>query len=196
MQLSPTERTDESGNSVCPVLRAFPPHRRWRARAAASRQRCASVIPAQLQRLAQLAGLDRESRFDLRIRFGLACIERIEHLLSDEQVLAALAVGKQFARGAGGRDELEEAAGRAAAAARSHAGSNSLDGAGNAAVSTSYGVAAALAGRALQASEYAAYAAVYSYSSHAVTDLDAYRDEHDWQTRKLAELIDESAGAE
>lgn len=147
------------------------------------------MIPPELNRLALDAGLDGETRFDLRLRFGIACIERVEQLLTDDGIIAAFAIGKNFTAGLCDRARLDAAADSAAATARSHAGSNSLDGSGNAAVSASYGVAAALAGRALEASEYAAYASVYSYSSHAVTDLDAYRDEHDWQLRKLSALI-------
>ncbi len=150
------------------------------------------MIPPALKRLALDVGLDGDTRFDLRIRFGITCIERVEHLLIDDSIIAAFALGKKYAAGLCDRATLAVAADSAAATARSHAGSNSLDGSGNAAVSASYGVAAALAGRALEASEYAAYASVYSYSSHAVTDLDAYRDEHDWQLRKLSGLIADS----
>ena len=148
------------------------------------------MIPAELKRLAGDADLDAENRFGLRIAFGLACIERVEHLLTDPDVIAALSQGKNFITGERDRQALQEAAASAATAARSHAGSNSLDGAGSAAVSTSHGVAAALAGRALEAAEYAAYAGVYSYASHAVTDLSAYAEEHRWQINKLSELIE------
>lgn len=75
--------------------------------------------------------------------------------------------------------------------ARSHPGSGSIDGANNAAVSTSHGVAAALAGEALEAAGYAAYASVYSYASYAVTDISAYSSEHEWQIRKLNSLVKE-----
>ncbi len=145
--------------------------------------------PAELTALVRQSELEFDDCFELRIKFGIACIERVEHLLTDDDVIALLAIGKKFLDGECGLTVLDHAAASAAQAARSHAGSNSLDGTGNAAVSTSYGVAAALAGRALQAAEYAAYASVYSYSSHAVTDLANYRDEHDWQIRKLTELL-------
>ena len=148
------------------------------------------MTPAEIKRLADSIDLQSDQRFDLRLAFGIACIERVEHLLTESDVIDAFAVGKAYLNSACGRAELERAASLAAAAARSHAGSNSLDGAGNAAVSTSYGVAAALAGRGLQAAEYAAYAAVYSYSSSAVTDISNYADEHDWQLRQLQQLID------
>jgi len=112
--------------------------------------------------LAQKIGLDSEDYFALRVKFGIACIERVEHLLT--------------------------AAASALALASSQPGSNSIDGAGSAAVTTSYGVAAALAGNALRAAGYAAYASVYSYASHAVTDVSAYEAEHKWQVTKLTAL--------
>ncbi len=150
--------------------------------------------PAELTRLARQVNLETEAQFDLRLQFGVACIERVEHLLTDAVIIDLLATGKRFIAGKCDRETLDAAARTAADAARSHAGSNSLDGSGNAAVSTSYAAAAALAGRALAAAEYAAYAAVYSYSAAAVTDLEAYKDEHDWQCRKLAGLTGQRGG--
>lgn len=146
------------------------------------------MIPAALRKLADEVDLQADRRFDLRIAFGIACIERVEHLLTDESMIDTLAVGKAFVAGDCGRDALEAAAAKASAVARSHPGAHSLDGAGSAAVSTSHGVVAALAGRALEAAEYAAYASVYAYASYAVTDLSAYEDEHAWQAAKLREL--------
>jgi len=145
--------------------------------------------PPQLTKLARTIDLDSEEHFNLRIKFGIGCVERVEHLLTDESVLAYLSTGKAFLLNKCTHEELREAALLASKAARSHPGSGSLDGAGNAAVSASHGVAAALAGRALDAAGYAAYASVYSYSSHAATDLSAYKTEHDWQTDKLTSLV-------
>jgi hypothetical protein len=144
--------------------------------------------PPELTQLAQEAELDSPGQFQLRISFGVACIERVEHLLTDSSIIGALSIGKAFVLGECDDHELEEAGVKASAVAKSHPGSSSLDGAGSAAVSTSYGVVAALAGRALEAAEYAAYASVYSYASHAVTDLAAYEDEHRWQINKFREL--------
>jgi hypothetical protein len=145
--------------------------------------------PPELKQIALDIRLDDEACFDLRLEFGIACVLRVEHLLTETDIIDALSTGKRFLAGECAKNELSEAAANAAKAARSHAGSNSLDGAGSAAVSTSHGVAAALAGRALEAAEYAAYASVYSYASYAVTDLDAYTDEHNWQITKLRELV-------
>jgi len=99
-------------------------------------------------------------------------------------------VGKNFLKGKVDDSVLCEAASVAFDLSTKHAGSNSLDGSGNAAVSASYGVAAALRGRALEAAEYAAYAKVYSDANYAVTDLENYADEHAWQIATLEELID------
>lgn len=145
--------------------------------------------PPELTRLAQEADLDSAEQLKLRIAFGVACIERVEQLLTDDSMIEMLAVGKAFVLGKCTEAELEAAAVTAAEVARGHPGSSSLDGAGSAAVSTSHGVAAALAGRALVAAEYAAYASVYSYASHAVTDLAAYQDDHAWQIDKFQELV-------
>jgi hypothetical protein len=147
------------------------------------------VNPPELIRLAQEAELDSADQFKLRVSFGVACIERVEHLLTDSSMIESLSIGKAFVLGRCDKHELEEAAVKASTVAKRHPGSSSLDGAGSAAVSTSHGVAAALAGRALEAAEYAAYASVYSYASYAVTDLTAYEDEHRWQVDKFRELV-------
>jgi hypothetical protein len=144
--------------------------------------------PPELIQLAQKVRLGSDDQFRLRIAFGVACIEHVEHLLIDSSVIDSLAVGKAFVAGECDEAALVEAAVNASAAARSHPGTSSLDGAGSAAVSTSLGAAAALAGRALEAAGYAAYASVYSYASHAVTDISAYNDEHTWQINKFREL--------
>lgn len=142
--------------------------------------------PAELVSLAGNAHLDEDQR--LRLAFGMCCVERVEHLLTDERVMACLMIGRQFLAGTSNQKSLESAARAAASYATQHSGSNSLDGAGNAAVSTSHAVAVALAGNALSAAEYAAYARVYSYASYAVTDIENYSEEHAWQVAKFKEL--------
>jgi hypothetical protein len=141
--------------------------------------------PPELLKLARELRLEDDDQISLRVAFGIACIERVENLLTEQKVSDCLRVGKRFLKGEASEYELTGAARRAAELATSHKGSNSLDGSGNAAVSTSYGVAAALDGRALEAAEYAAYAKVYSYASYAVTDLANYGDEHIWQISAL-----------
>ena len=86
--------------------------------------------------------------------------------------------------------ELAAAAAEAARLANHHPGSRSLDGVGHAAVSASYAVANALAGRALQAAEYAAYAAVYGAGGYgAVQQRESFQPELDWQLATLRRLV-------
>lgn len=146
--------------------------------------------PLELTRLSQSIQLNSDQNFLLRIDYGVACAERVQHLVTAQPVVDCLMIGKDYVRGATTRLELDEAARQAKQLASSHPGSGSLDGAGSAAVSSSYGVAAALAGKALIAAEYTAYASVYSYAGFAVTDLSAYADEHTWQISKMKALIE------
>lgn len=149
--------------------------------------------PPELTQLFAQHLLDKDENFDLRLEFGIACIVTVEHLLINPTILEALAIGKKYLAGESTRAQIDTSAANAQSAAKSHEGTNSLDGSGSAAVSTSYGVAAALAGRALEAAEYAAYATVYSYSSHAVSDMNAYSDVHKWQIKTLQALTDSRA---
>lgn len=146
------------------------------------------MIPEELKTLAEKLDLESDEQFKLRVEFGVCCIQRVKAFITQDQIVDALAIGERFTRDECGPEALRNAAELATKAAQSHAGSGSLDGSGNAAVSVSLGVAAALCGRALEASEYAAYAAVYSYASYAVTDLSAYLPEQNWQISKLKEL--------
>lgn len=129
----------------------------------------------------------------LRWRFALACVERVQHLLENAEVNAQLAVLRGFVDGVCDREMLEQAATRAAHLATRHPGSVSIDGAAHAAVSATHAVAKALAGRVEQAADYAAYAAVYAYAAHAVTDPDAFAGEHAWQRDTWQALV--NAGA-
>src|SRR6188768_3718683 len=66
-----------------------------------------------------------------------------------------------------------------------------IDGCGHAAVSGSYAVANALAGKALQAADYAAYAMVYGQGGYgAVADRQAFEPEFRWQVSCLASLAE------
>jgi hypothetical protein len=143
---------------------------------------------ASLARLAAELGLDDARHHRLRLAFGLACAQRIEPLLEHPAALAALEVLRDFI--AGGEDEaaLQRAAASVAAIARSHPGAASIDGAGHAAVSATHALAHVLAGRALQAADYAAYARVYADGGHAVGDPSAFIVEFDWQLQQLQRL--------
>lgn len=142
-----------------------------------------------LDRLARELRLEDPHHEHLRLQFGHACAARVAHLLESDEVTACLALLRQHLEGKAGRDALALAAVDAARLASSHAGSKSIDGCGHAAVSATYAVANALAGKALAAADYAAYAAVYGEGGYgAVADLESFTPEHAWQVRCLASL--------
>lgn len=145
-----------------------------------------------LDHLARELSLDAAAQEGLRLRFGLACVQRVRHLLEDADVIACLDVLGRFVDGRATQAELEAAAAEAARLANHHPGSRSLDGVGHAAVSASYAVANALAGRALRAAEYAAYASVYGEGGHgAVQQRESFQPEFDWQLQRLRDLAAE-----
>jgi hypothetical protein len=146
-------------------------------------------VNVALQRLAADIGLAEAEHERLRLAFGQACAERVRLLLEDPQVVECLDLLREHLLGHAGGDALEAASERARALASRHPGSKSIDGAGHAAVSASHAVARALAGRAIDAADYAAYAAVYAAGgSAAVADPAAFEAEFDWQVRTLRDL--------
>lgn len=148
-----------------------------------------------LDRLARELALDAPAREGLRLRFGLACVQRVRHLLEDAAVIACLDLLARFVVGNASLAELEAAAAAAARLANHHPGSRSLDGVGHAAVSASYAVANALAGKALRAAEYAAYATVYGEGGYgAVQQRESFQPEFDWQVETLRRLAVETQG--
>lgn len=142
----------------------------------------------ELSRLAAAINVSEPQHEPLRLAFGLACAQRAEHLLENPEAIRCLAVLRSFVEGKSDRPALAQAAQEIAAVANSHRGSNSIDGSAHAAVSATYAVANALAGRALQAAGYAAYAAVYGYGGYAVTDPSAFEGEFAWQVEKFKSL--------
>ena len=143
----------------------------------------------ELMRLAAAAGLGDSRGESLRLAFAMACVERVRHLLEDPRAIACLAVGQDFLDGKVERAALNAAAEEIAIIANSHRGSNSIDGSAHAAVSATYAAANALAGRALDAASYAAYASVYAYGGYAVTDPAAFESEYAWQVAKFAQCM-------
>jgi len=142
-----------------------------------------------LDRLARELALEEPARLALRLRFGLACVQRVHHLLEDPAVVTCLDVLARHVDGQATQAELEAASTEAARLANHHPGSRSLDGVGHAAVSASYAVASALAGRALRAAEYAAYATVYGEGGYgAVQQRESFQPEFDWQLACLRRL--------
>lgn len=133
---------------------------------------------------AKVADADR-----LRFAFGYACAERVRQLLEEAEVVQCLDVLAGYLSGHVGREALTQAAALAGSLANRHQGSRSLDGVGHAAVSASYAVANAVAGRAAQAADYAAYASVYGGGGYgAVADLESFVPEREWQAARLQEL--------
>jgi len=142
-----------------------------------------------LERLASQLDLDAPAHAPLRLAFGHACTQRVEHLLEEPQAIACLATLGHYLEGAATDVQLADASALAARLANHHPGSTSIDGCGHAAVSATYAVAAALAGKALRAAEYAAYAAVYGQGGYgAISDPDAFTIEFAWQADTLAAL--------
>lgn len=133
----------------------------------------------------------------LRLAFALACAERVRHLLEDESVIRCLDTLADYLAGSVDRAALERAASDSAALANRHQGSRSLDGVGHAAVSASYAVANAVAGRAIQAADYAAYAAVYGAGGYGATsDPESFVPERSWQRARLDQLAGELRDAD
>src|SRR5687767_642212 len=114
-----------------------------------------------LEQLAREIRLDEPDNERMRLEFGYDCALRVMHLLEEPAVAECLRALGQFLDGAIDRSHLDVAAQRAISLASQHQGSKSIDGCGHAAVSGSYAVAKALAGKSLQAADYAAYAVVY-----------------------------------
>lgn len=145
-----------------------------------------------LSRLAAETGLLEPANAPLRLAFGLACVSRVEHLLEDARALAAVAVLRKVVAGEADAAALSSAAEEMAQVANSHRGSNSIDGAAHAAVSATYALANALAGRPLDAASYAAYAAVYAYGGYAVNDPASFEPEFGWQVEQLRRLASDA----
>lgn len=143
-----------------------------------------------LTQMAADCGLASDAHTPLRLAFGLACVQRVRHLLEDLEAIAGLDTLAAFTVGAVDAATLANAAARLKEVASHHRGSQSLDGSAHAAVSATYAVANALAGRALEAASYAAYATVYAYGGYAVQDLSAFEPEHQWQVQALQQLLD------
>ena len=105
------------------------------------------MIAPELKKIGKQIDINSAGNTPLRIAFGIACATRVETSLTDATIIEALQVGKRYVQDVND-DELRRDEVDATSACRSHRGSNSLDGSGNAAVSSSHAVAAALGGRA------------------------------------------------
>ncbi|MET0542783.1 MAG: hypothetical protein ABWZ88_13625 [Variovorax sp.] len=153
-------------------------------------------MPPDLDRLLNILEPAAPENLALRLRFGLACAQHVAHLLEDPEVLACLQTLRRIVDAQAPMSELPALAARADALANRHPGSRSLDGVGHAAVSATYACAKAIAGKARQAAEYAAYAAVYGQGGYGATsDPAAFEPEYEWQAGQLQGLLDSAAGS-
>ena len=142
-----------------------------------------------LRQLATDHALAGDGKKALRLRFGLACANRVRHLLEEPRAVELLDVLQAFVDGRVDEAALQTAAVEAAQVASHHRGSASIDGSKHSAVSATYAMANALAGRALDAAEYAAYSTVYGYGGYAVNDPDSFTPEYNWQVDELTRLL-------
>lgn len=149
-----------------------------------------------LDRLARELDLDAPANERLRLAFGHACVRRVEHLLEQPAVLECLRGLGRYLQGDISPAAFAELAAQATRLANQHQGSKSIDGCGHAAVSATYAVANALAGKARQAAEYAAYAMVYGQGGYAaVAERESFQPEFDWQAACLASLAAQHSAA-
>jgi hypothetical protein len=149
-----------------------------------------------LDRLAQEVSLHSATE-RLRLEFGYACACRVEQFVEQAEVLECLRGLGAFLAGSFDRSQLQALAARAATLANQHQGSRSLDGSGHAAVSAAYAIANALAGKARQAADYAAYAAVYGQGGYgAVADRESFEPEVTWQVNCLSQLVSHQVAPE
>lgn len=144
---------------------------------------------SELSKLASALNLALPESRELALKFSLACAKRIEHLLEDPEVVECLRVLESYVAGTTTAECLAKAAEDAAMLANRHRGSKSIDGCGHAAVSASYGVSKSVAGRALDAAQYCAYASVYASGGYAaVAEREAFEPEYSWQLKYLRSL--------
>jgi hypothetical protein len=150
-------------------------------------------VVEQIAREINLASFSSER---LRLEFGYACARRVAHLLEESAVVECLRVLGQYLAGSTDHETFTRSAAEAARLANHHQGSKSIDGCGHAAVSATYAVANALAGKALQAADYAAYAMVYGQGGYAaVADRESFDPEFAWQADCLRSLARQRTAA-
>lgn len=142
----------------------------------------------ELEALARDIGLNDAHHSRLRLAFGHACVQRVSQNLENDEAIAGLAEFGRYLRQEVDEPAFAALAQRLQTIAQQHGGSRSLDGSQHAAVSATYALARAVAGRALEAAAYAAYSRVYGYGGYAVSDPDAFTEEFQAQVQLLREL--------
>jgi hypothetical protein len=146
-----------------------------------------------LRRLALRIELDAPTHERLRLAFGHACAMRVKHFIEDPRVIDCLTGLGHYLDGSLGEALRERLIAEASRLANQHQGSNSIDGCGHAAVSATYAVAHAIAGKALQTADYAAYAVVYGEGGYgAVVERGSFDTEFEWQVQCLATLAEDA----
>jgi hypothetical protein len=143
---------------------------------------------AELLELAKSVQLNEPRNEKLRWAFALACANSIRHLVEHPDALAALDTLQRYVDGHATEQERIAAAESAAHIAQHHHGSTSIDGTAHAFVSATYAVANALAGKAIETADYAAYATVYNYGAYALNDPSSFAEVHRWQVNTLHAL--------
>lgn len=144
----------------------------------------------ELDHLLSQLSLATLENLESRLRFGLSCCERVEHLLEHPEVISCVQSFRDLMQGSKALDEHKELGARATALANGHHGSRSLDGVGHAAVSATYACAAAMSGRPRQAAEYVAYAMVYGQGGYGATqEPDSFLPEYRWLEQRLQSLV-------
>src|SRR3989344_8354092 len=84
------------------------------------------TMNAALTQLAADCGLASDAHTPLRLAFGLACVQRVRHLLEDPEAIAGLDVLAAFTAGTGDAATLTNAAERLKTGAPHHRGSQAL----------------------------------------------------------------------
>jgi hypothetical protein len=149
-------------------------------------------VNPELLQLAESLHLSDQAHRALRYRLGLACANRVRHLLEQPRAVELLDLLQRYVDGGLDEAALTAASDEAAEVANHHRGSTSIDGSKHSAVSATYAVANVLAGRAVAAADYAAYATyatVYGYGGYAVNDPEAFAPEHAWQVAALKDML-------
>jgi hypothetical protein len=143
---------------------------------------------AELQQRIAEVKLEAPENAPLRWAFAYACADHVRHLVEHPGAIAALDVLARYVKGEATEAERETAAASAAEIAQHHRGSTSIDGTAHAYVSATYAVAKALAGKAIEAADYSAYATVYNYGAYALKDPSSFDPVHRWQVETFNEL--------
>ena len=147
-----------------------------------------------LEGIAREVSLASPSSERLRLKFDYACAQRVKHLLEEPEVVECLQTLEKYLDGTADHATFTRCVAQAARLANLHQGSKSIDGCGHPAVSATYAVANALAGKALQAAEYAAYSAVYGQGGYgAAADPESFEPEFSWPANFLASLARQRA---